>query len=391
MKNGNYFWRVVFASVSLILCFSINHIVAADFAVTSQPVGHGPDGLITPVNQLVTPAGILVELPGMRPQALALSPDGRLLVTAGLTHELLALDPASGQIRQRVALPAGQTREASAVSPEILAPDGKAQLSFTGLAFSPDGARIYLANVTGDIKVFSVGRDQKVSPLTSFSLPASGAPARAAEIPAGIAVSADGKKIYVALNLSNRLLEMDAATGSVLRRWDVGVAPFDVVLARGKAYVSNWGGRRPDAGSVTGPAGQGTRVRVDARSIASEGSVTVIDLSANLVGRDSVEPKPSAAEDVRARRSLAPPEILTGPHACALALSPNGRWLVVASAGADMLSVIDTRSDEVDGTFSARQDPGDLFGAQPNALAFDRSGKKLFVCNGTQNAVAVFQ
>jgi len=31
------------------------------------------------------------------------------------------------------------------------------------------------------------------------------------------------------------------------------------------------------------------------------------------------------------------------------------------------------------------------FGAQPNALAFDNSGKTLFVCNGTQNAVAVFQ
>jgi len=31
-----------------------------------------------------------------------------------------------------------------------------------------------------------------------------------------------------------------------------------------------------------------------------------------------------------------------------------------------------------------------LFGAQPNALAFDKSGSRLFVCNGTQNAVAVF-
>ncbi len=40
-------------------------------------------------------------------------------------------------------------------------------------------------------------------------------------------------------------------------------------------------------------------------------------------------------------------------------------------------------------TICARQDPGDLFGASPNALAFDKSGKRLFVCNGTQNAVAV--
>ena len=82
----------------------------------------------------------------------------------------------------------------------------------------------------------------------------------------------------MALNLSNRLAELDAATGKVLRIWDVGVAPFDVVLAGDKAYVSNWGGRRPDANSVTGPAGRGTRVRVDpVRHIASEGSVSVIE------------------------------------------------------------------------------------------------------------------
>ena len=80
------------------------------------------------------------------------------------------------------------------------------------------------------------------------------------EIPAGIAVSRDGKKIYVAGNLSNRLLELEAATGNVLRTWNVGVAPLNVVLAGKKIYVSNWGGRRPAADSVTGPAGCGTRV-----------------------------------------------------------------------------------------------------------------------------------
>ena len=73
-----------------------------------------------------------------------------------------------------------------------------------------------------------------------------------------------------------------------------------------------------------------------------------------------------------------------------MALSPNGRLLVVANAGSDTLSVINTERDELVETFSARQNPGDLFGAQPNALAFDRSGKRLFACNGTQNAVAVF-
>ena len=369
-------WANLFLS-----CLTLS-AAAGDFDSTTAKVGHSAEGLMTPVNQLVTPAGTLIELPGMRPQALALSPNGKLLVTAGLTHELVVLDPVTAKILQRVKLPSDKASAEPALDAPILDADDKAQLSFTGLTFSPDGSRIYLANVTGDIKVFGVDKDSNVSPLFSIPLPPANAPRRTNEIPAGIAVSPDGKKLYVALNLSNRLAELDATTGQVLRLWDVGVEPFDVALARDKVYVSNWGGRRPGRDDITGPAGRGTVVRVDNRSIASEGSVSVIDLNNNIAiaATNSVAPKSSAAL-----------EILTGLHACSLTLSPNGRYLIVANAGSDTLSVIDTRNDKIIETICTRQDPGDLFGAQPNALAFDKRGKTLFVCNGTQNAVAMIQ
>jgi YVTN family beta-propeller protein len=354
--------------------------LAADAEFSTQDiVGRiGENRYRTPVNQILTPVGLQVELPGMRPQALALSPDGRLLATAGKTHELVVLEPQSGKVLQRVLLPSEKQVEPTpkAVSEHILQPDKEGQLSFTGLTFSPDGSRIYLANVDGSIKVFGVQKGGKVVGLFTMALPPANAPRRRAEIPAGLAVSRDGKRLYVALNLSNRLAELDAATGKLLRLWNVGAAPYGVVLARHKAYVSNWGGRRPDANSVTGPAGQGTLIRVDpVRFIASEGSVSVIDLG--LAESHSA---------LRAPHSALP----TGLHASGMALSPNGRWLVVANAGSDTLSVIDARSDVVVETICARQNPADLFGAQPNALAFDKSGKQLFVCNGTQNAVAVF-
>jgi YVTN family beta-propeller protein len=222
--------------------------------------------------------------------------------------------------------------------------------------------------VNGSVKVFGVDAEGKVKGLFSIPLPAAYAPRRTNEIPAGLALSHDGKRLYVALNLGNQLGEFDAASGRLLRCFDVGVAPYDVVLAGHKAYVSNWGGRRPDTGSLTGPAGRGTRVRVDpVRHIASEGSVTIIDLNAwRVLG-----------------------EIVTGLHASALAVSPDGRHVVVANAGSDYLSVIDTRTDAVVEKIWVKENPADLFGASPNALAFDRRGKTLFVCNGTHNAVAV--
>ena len=257
----------------------------------------------------------------------------------------------------------------AAPSEHILAGDDGDQLSFTGLIFSPDGSRIYLSNVGGSLKVFGVDVSNRVTALYSIPLPPANAPRRKEEVPTGMAFSKDGSRLYVALNLGNRLAEIDTATGTVLRQWDVGVAPYDVVVCRDKVYVSNWGGRRPETNSLTGPAGRGTTVRVDpVRFIASEGSVSVIDTKTGQVAR----------------------EVLLGKHASAMALSPNRRWLAVANAASDTISILDTKTDTVKETLCARQDPGDLFGASPNALTFDHSGKKLYVCNGTQNALAVF-
>ena len=89
---------------------------------------------------------------------------------------------------------------------------------------------------------------------------------------------------------------------------------------------------------------------------------------------------------IRHLRKVVAPAALVFLYACG-----GGGGTATPTAGSDTLSVINTRTDRIVETICARQNPADLFGAQPNALAFDRRGKKLFVCNGTQNAVAVFQ
>ncbi len=150
-----------------------------------------------------------------------------MLVAAGTAARLVCVDRGTGRIRQEVVLPAEDQVAPAAVSANILAPDPKAKLSFTGLIFSPDGRRLFLANVNGSIKVFAVGQDQSVTPSFTIPLPPAHAPGRKAEIPAGLAISPDGRLLYVALNLSNGVAEVEIDTGKVLRRWEVGVAPFE--------------------------------------------------------------------------------------------------------------------------------------------------------------------
>src|SRR5881394_1020297 len=167
-------WRRSLACAVCLLTFlpSLEPVLrAAAWPSSTETVGRrSGHRIVTPVNQVVTPQGTQIELPGMRPLVVALSPDGNLLVTSGKKSELLVLDPKSGQVRQRVAFPSEKQNEPQpeAVSGNILQPDKKGQVSYTGLAFSPDGRRIYLSNVNGSVKVFEVARNGTVT--GSFSI-----------------------------------------------------------------------------------------------------------------------------------------------------------------------------------------------------------------------------
>ena len=131
--------------------------------VSETQVGYQADGrMLTPVNQIVSPYGDQLDVPGMRPQALALSHHGKLLAVSGKTNNLLIVDPIQRTVRQTVSMPGPATET---TSPWI----DSAQVSYTGLIFSPDDRQIYLSDVNGSIKVFAVddGRHGHAGPFDS--------------------------------------------------------------------------------------------------------------------------------------------------------------------------------------------------------------------------------
>jgi len=368
--------RIRIAVVLVLCCLVRNAATAQEKSTEVQDLdrqwvgGSIEDSIVTPVNQRLTPVGKWLDLPGMRPQVLALSPDGKIAVTSGKTSKLVVIDPETNSILQQVDLPSEEsTSNADQSAANNLKPDTKAIASFTGLVFSPDGRSIYLSNVQGSIKVFSVDGVGKVSPSHVIRIPDANAPKRKQEIPSGLAITPDGKRLFVCGNLSNRLIEINLETSQVARTFDVGVAPYDVKLAGNKAIVSNWGGRRPSGDDLVGPAGKGTLVRVDpVRFIANEGSVSMIDLQSGSIQ-----------------------EILVGLHPSGLVVSPDGKYVVCANAASDYLSVIDLGTSSVIEKIWTKSNPSELFGASPNALVFGKEPDELYVANGTQNAIAVIE
>ena len=351
-----------------------NQAAFSDESGKIQRVNIGPtsDGrIVVPTNQVLTPAGRQVLFPG-RPSDVVLSPEKRLL--AVLSHkEVLTINTESGEISGRIKISGA---------------------SYKGIVFTPDGAQLLVSTSVsaktaekegvslriivesnGDLEagepislkhvVNTDAADSKDTTLSADGVTRYGAN----QLPAGMAVSADGKLVCAAINMANQLVEIDLATNPVVRQFPVGNAPYDVVLAGDKAYVSNFAGRVPSKDDTTGAAGHGAAVKVDpVRHIASEGSVSVVDLATGKVAF----------------------EILVGLHASSISVTPDGRFVIVANADSDTMGVIDVSSNEVVETISTQPNPDLPFSRSPNAHVFSPDGNRLYVSNGTNNAIAVF-
>ncbi len=313
----------------------------------AQNVGPLPaGGHLTPTHQLLHPAGKSVQFGG-RPVDLALSPDGRWLYVKD-NRGLLALEVATWKVRQELKLAEGPSTH--------------------GLALTRDGTRLYAStsqSVLWEVRISAAG---VMSLGRKIGLPGPGG--KGYSHPSGIALASDESWALVCLSRNNSLAVVDLAAGKMLREIPVGVAPYEVALARSDkvAYVSNWGGRHPRKGERTALS-SGTSTLVDERGVAASGTVSVVDLEQN---RETAQ-------------------ITTGLHPCALEFSADQQTLFVANANSDSISVIGLATQQVLETLIVRPDPALPFGSAPNALALSQDGTRLFVALGGNNAVAVVE
>ncbi|MGE5205955.1 MAG: beta-propeller fold lactonase family protein [Chlamydiota bacterium] len=313
------------------------------------------------------------------PVAAVLDPSGRYLALLNA-----GFGTAESHYRQSIAVLDLQTNQLSDFPDRRLGPHAR-QAMFLGLAFSPDGRRLYatVGSITdptgkkrGDtgngIFVYrfengKVSADsfiavglQPVSPGKHIAYDLSNVPAgQAIPYPAGIAAFSreNQEELLVADNLSDDAVLLDQQ-GKLLLRFDLNEGrelpsafPYTVVVTRDgrRAFCTLWN--------------------------ASE--VAELDLDRGKVIRRIALLKPKSATQA-------------GSHPTAMLLSADQKLLFVALSNSDAVAVLDAARGKLLRLLSTRLPQQKFGGTFPNALAESSDGKRLFVANASSDAVAVF-
>src|SRR5919109_4242268 len=300
-------------------------IAAAACARSAESPRSSEDATRLPTGVRLDPAGRSVDV-GSMPLAITVSPDGHhvvLLLNGWREQGLQILDRATGVVVQTV--------------PQAAA--------FIGMAFSPNGRALFVSGGNQDVVYGYDWVSGRATLRDSIVLAWKESVRRpGTRYPAGLAVSPDGTRLYVAENLADSLAVIDLGTGVVLSRHATERYPYGVVVApNGNVYVSAWGGHTVSVFTPDGSGGldDGGRIRV-------------------------------------------------ARHPSALALNADGSRLFVASGSTDRVAVVDTRAKRLIKQLDDPPPEGPAEGSTPNALVVSRDGKRLLVAEADANAVAIF-
>jgi YVTN family beta-propeller protein len=333
---------------------------------TTQLTGEQPDGtvVVTSSSQVVTPVGKVDRLEGARPKDVALSPDGQTV--AVLTSTGLVLYAPDGSRKAGFTFDAGPLGLAwAADSRTVYATGGHSQVYRVRL----DGSKW---KTDGNFPAVDPAKVPKSAGDPEDISAVSGKPdrRRKGNVQAtGLALAPDGKRLYVALGISNAVSVLDLEHGNAtVTVIPTGIAPYRIALSPdGKTlYVANRGGRAPtdDEPSETSA---GTLVRIDPKTDAAlRGSLSIIDTE-----------------------TFKPVEVDAGRQPSDLVCSSDGKTVYVVNSDEDTLTFFDGAKRQAARTISLRPplDPG--FGQIPARITLTSDGKTAYVACGGGNAVAV--
>ncbi len=287
---------------------------------------------------------------GSFPCNMAISPNGKYIVVtdAGFRQYLSVINCKTGSVVSQLGVKHDSMRNPNQLN------------LYYGLVFSshktPDGSfRLYVSyGSTGKIGMFNLNSHGLLQ-FTGSVLDINGPTKRQPFLPAGIAVSSTGNRIFVANN------ETSDASGLPSSLAIIQTTPehsTTIVPTPGFAYAV--------AAVTTGP-------NADKKVyVSSERDGVVSDV---YVG---------GAQPPHVQRN-----IHTGDHPVALLLNGSQSLLYVANASSDTVTVLNTLTDKVMQTVSLRG-ASHLPGVTPTALALNRAGTRLYVTLADKNAVAVF-
>jgi YVTN family beta-propeller protein len=269
------------------------------------------------------PVGAFVDL-GSMPIGMALAPDRKklIVVLSGWREQgIQVVDLESLKVTQTI----------------------KQEAAFYGAAFSPDGRRLFVSGGNDDAVYAYKWEDGAATLERKIVLGKQKEDKTGSRYPAGLAVSRNGKSLYVAENVGDTLAVVDLVTGDI-QRLATDHYPYAVELASdGNVYVSAWGSdtvsmfrARPD-----GTLFQTRRLRV-------------------------------------------------GKHPSALLTNKAGSRLYATLSGSDQIVVIDTHLSGLARTLKDPAPAGPSEGSTPNALALSPDETELYVAEANNNAVAVF-
>jgi DNA-binding beta-propeller fold protein YncE len=204
-----------------------------------------------------------------------------------------------------------------------------------GLAFSVDGSKLYVGGgAQNNVQEFAYA-DGTLTKARTFALPG----ATGDTFAGGIAMSRDGRTLYVTRVFAMTLSAIDLPSGAVIKTVQLDAEPYaPAVSPDGKmVYVSLWGGAR-----VVG--------------FAADSLLEMVELP-------------------------------SGDHPNAMVFSNDGKRLFVASASSASVWVYDTFSWTAIEQISTSLAPDNPATATPDSLALSPDGRELLVANADLNAL----